>query len=63
MEGRILTKKDGSPRMDGLKVYLDEMKGNPLTTIWDDIGRVGNTSAERLDYPTQKPEALLRTYH
>ena len=58
-EGRILTKKDGSPRMDGLKFYLDEMKGNPVTTIWDDIERVGNTSNERIDYPTQKPETLL----
>jgi DNA modification methylase len=58
-EGRILTKQDGSPRMDGLKFYLDDMKGNPVTTTWDDIGRVGNTSNERLDYPTQKPEALL----
>ncbi|MBN4053237.1 site-specific DNA-methyltransferase [bacterium AH-315-L15] len=58
-EGRILTKQDGSPRMDGLKFYLDDMKGNPVTTTWDDIGRVGNTSDERLDYPTQKPEALL----
>ena len=58
-EGRILTKADGTPRLDGLKVYLDEMKGNPLTTIWDDVERVGNTSNERIDYPTQKPEALL----
>nr|VFJ42676.1 MAG: adenine-specific DNA-methyltransferase [Candidatus Kentron sp. FW] len=58
-EGRILTKKDGTPRMDGLKVYLSDMKGNPLTTTWDDVGRVGNTSDERIDYPTQKPEALL----
>jgi len=58
-EGRILKKQDGSPRMDGLKFYLDDMKGSPVTTTWDDIGRVGNTSGERLDYPTQKPEALL----
>jgi site-specific DNA-methyltransferase (adenine-specific)/adenine-specific DNA-methyltransferase len=58
-EGRILKKQDGSPRMDGLKFYLDDMKGNPVTTTWDDIGRVGNTSEERLNYPTQKPEDLL----
>ena len=58
-EGRILTKKDGTPRLDGLKVYLDEAKGKPLTTIWNDVSRVGNTSSERSDYPTQKPEALL----
>ncbi len=58
-EGRILTKRDGTPRMDGLKVFLEDMKGNPLTTTWSDINRVGNTSDERADYPTQKPEALL----
>ncbi len=58
-QGRILTKQDGTPRLDGLKVYLDETKGKSLTTLWDDVGRIGNTSSERLGYPTQKPEALL----
>ncbi len=58
-EGRILTKKDGSPRLDGLKIYLEETKGKPVSVIWDDIPRIGNTSQERTDYPTQKPEALL----
>ena len=58
-EGRILLKQDGTPRLDGLKVYLDETKGKRLTANWNDIGRVGNTSDERIDYPTQKPEALL----
>ena len=58
-KGLILTKQDGSPRLDGLKTFLDETRGKPVTTIWDDVGRVGNTSAERLGYPTQKPEALL----
>ncbi|MGV8997285.1 MAG: site-specific DNA-methyltransferase [Parvibaculaceae bacterium] len=59
-QGRILTRSDGSPRMDGLKIYLDDTKGNPIGSVWQDIGRVGNTSAERLNYPTQKPEALLK---
>ena len=58
-QGLILTRKDGVPRLDGYKVYLDDKKGTPLTTIWDDIDRVGNTSSERIDYATQKPEALL----
>ena len=58
-EGRILTRKDGSPRMDGLKIYLDETQGKPLGSNWADISRIGNTSGERLGYPTQKPEALL----
>ena len=57
--GRILLKKDGTPRLDGLKIYLDETKGKPLTSNWTDIDRVGNTAGERLGYPTQKPLALL----
>ena len=57
--GRIITKRDGTPRLDGLKVYLDEMKGNPCGSNWSDIPRIPNTSAERMGYPTQKPEALL----
>lgn len=58
-EGKILKTKDGKPRLDGYKKYLSEAKGKLLTTIWDDVERVGNTAKERLDYSTQKPEALL----
>jgi len=57
--GRILVKADGRPRMDGLKIYLDETTGKPLTTNWTDIPRISNTAGERLGYPTQKPLALL----
>ncbi len=57
-EGRIVTKRDGTPRMDGLKVYLDESQGKPLINIWTDVPRIANTSAERTGYPTQKPLAL-----
>ena len=57
--GRILLKKDGTPRLDGLKVYLDELPGKQIPSIWNDIPRIGNTSKERLGYPTQKPLALL----
>ena len=58
-EGRILLKKDGTPRMDGRKVYLDEKPGKPATTNWTDIPRIGNTAKERTGYPTQKPLKLL----
>ena len=58
-EGRIRTKSDGAPRMDGLKVYLDETLGKPLQNIWTDISRIPNTSSERMGYATQKPLALL----
>ena len=58
-EGRIHTKRDGTPRMDGLKVYLDDSEGKALQNIWTDIPRISNTSSERIGYPTQKPLALL----
>ena len=41
------------------KRYLDEMQGNPIDTIWDDIQPVQPQSQERTGYPTQKPLALL----
>lgn len=58
-QGLILKKKDGTPRLDGLKTYLEDLEGKPINTIWNDLSRVGNTSGERTDYPTQKPESLL----
>ncbi|MDP1933146.1 MAG: site-specific DNA-methyltransferase [Gammaproteobacteria bacterium] len=58
-EGRIATKRDGTPRMDGLIVHLDQKDGQAPQTIWQDVSRVTNTGSERLGYPTQKPEALL----
>ncbi len=39
--------------------YLDEMPGIPAQGIWDDIHAINSQAAERLGYPTQKPEALL----
>jgi hypothetical protein len=45
--------------MDGLIVYLDKTEGQVPQSIWTDVGRVANTSLERVDYPTQKSEALL----
>lgn len=41
------------------KRYLDNMEGSPVGTLWDDINSVQPQAQERLDYPTQKPEALL----
>jgi hypothetical protein len=39
--------------------YLDEMPGMPLQDVWTDIPPINSQAAERLGYPTQKPEALL----
>lgn len=41
------------------KRYLDEQKGNVITTIWTDIHPVNARAKERMGYPTQKPVALL----
>src|SRR5206468_1654999 len=56
--GRILLQRNGTPRKDGLKEYLEEAEGPPLQDIWTDIG-LGPTAGERLGYQTQKPLALL----
>ena len=41
------------------KHYFDDTKGAPVDNIWIDIEQLGTKAAERLGYPTQKPEALL----
>ena len=56
-EGRIVTPPRG--KIVRYKRYLDEMPGTHVTDIWDDIERLHGSHAERLGYPTQKPEALL----
>ncbi len=58
-EGLILTKKDGTPRLDGLKIYLADLEGAKTQDVWIDIPRIANTSGERLGYDTQKPLLLL----
>ena len=57
-EGRIYfpKKESGVPRYIG---FLDEMPGIPLQDVWSDIYPIGSQAAERLGYPTQKPESLL----
>ena len=55
-QGLIVQSRPGAvPR---LKRYLDEMRGNPVDTIWDDIKPIQANSPERTGYPTQKPVAL-----
>lgn len=48
-----------STGLAGQKRFLDEMEGQPIDALWDDILPVQPQSDERLGYPTQKPEALL----
>jgi len=55
-EGKIYYTSSGGMR---LKVYLDETEGIPLDDIWTDVNAVNSQADERVDYATQKPEALL----
>ncbi len=44
----------------GKRTYLDESKGRPVPSWWDDIAATAQSSTEYLGYPTQKPLKLLR---
>lgn len=57
-EGRLYFPPDRSRRIQR-KRYLDELKGETVDSLWDDIPPINSQAAERLGYPTQKPEALL----
>ena len=54
-EGRLYFPKNGGT--PAYKRYLDEMPGVPLQNDWSDIQPPQGD--EKLEYPTQKPEALL----
>ena len=55
-QNKIYYTSNGTMR---LKVYFDETDGIPLDDVWTDINAVNSQADERVDYATQKPEALL----
>ena len=55
-QGKIAFTKSGTPAM---KIYLDEVEGAAIHSIWTDVYPVNPQADERLGYDTQKPEALL----
>lgn len=55
-QGRVHYTKNGTAEYIR---YLDEMPGMPLQDVWTDIPPINSQAAERLGYPTQKPEAML----
>ncbi len=48
--------ENGRPRY---KIYADEYEGRKIGNLWRDIPALSSNSSERVDYATQKPEALL----
>ena len=56
-QGRVaIPPKGKTPRF---KRYLDESKGLPVGSVWDDINPINSQAKESLGYPTQKPLPLL----
>lgn len=55
-EGLIVFTKNGTPRV---KRFLEDSQGVPMDDLWYDITPVNSQAEERVDYATQKPEALL----
>jgi DNA modification methylase len=58
-EGRLYFPKDPEGRIRR-KRYLDELKGMPVQNLWTDLAEINSQADERIGYPTQKPESLLR---
>jgi DNA modification methylase len=56
-EGRVVQTKPGS--VPQYKRYLDEMPGVAVGDVFDDVSATNSQAEERVDYPTQKPEALM----
>ena len=57
-EGRIeFPKKPGGRLMR--RQFLDQWKGKPIQSLWDDIPPINSQAKERIGFPTQKPEKLL----
>jgi adenine-specific DNA-methyltransferase len=55
-----LYRDDVNPTGGGARtIYLDEVPGDIVDSVWDDIPPVNPMGSERWDYPTQKPESLL----
>lgn len=55
-EGRLYFTKNGGIRR---KLYLDELPGMPVQSMWTDINPVNSQAKEKVDYATQKPETLI----
>jgi len=58
-EGRLIPPRDDGARWS-YKQYLSESSGTvQVDDTWVDVNAINPVAAERLGYPTQKPEALL----
>src|ERR1035441_2310161 len=58
-EGRLFFPAKGTAGRIRRKLYFDESLGAPVSDVWTDISPIHASAAERLGYPTQKPQELL----
>lgn len=57
-EGRLeFPSKPGGRLMR--RQFLDEWKGKPIQSLWDDLPPINSQAVERLGFDTQKPERLI----
>lgn len=55
-----LYRDDVNPTGGGARIiYLDQVPGDIVDSVWDDIPPVNPVAKERADYATQKPEKLI----
>jgi adenine-specific DNA-methyltransferase len=59
LEKKELVMPEGKKGRIYRKIYADTYPGQVIQNIWTDIPIVNPMATERVDYPTQKPEALL----
>jgi DNA modification methylase len=57
-EGRLDFPKKPDGRIQRRR-FTDELEGQPVQNLWDDLPPVNPMAIEGLGYPTQKPEGLL----
>jgi DNA modification methylase len=57
-DGRLYFPLDKDQRIRR-KTFLDEYEGQPVQNLWTDIYVINSQAKESVNYPTQKPEALL----
>ena len=58
-EGRLCFPEDKNQNINR-KIFLDEYKGQPISSLWTDIYVINPMSKEAIDFVGQKPEALIK---
>ena len=59
-QGKLYFPPNGSGERIYRKIFLDEYQGQPIQNLWTDVYVINPVAKERLEFATQKPEALLR---